>query len=114
MAELVELRAEFEPGDAAEVVFTVRGAVIGYDTKKQEITVNGQRAHAPLRADKQRLTIFCDRTGLEVFASDGLAYVPVSFHPKAGDISLGVAAKGGVVKMRSLEVHQLRSAWKKP
>ena len=113
MAELVELRAEFEPGDAAEVVFTVRGAVIGYDTKKQEITVNGQRAHAPLRAGKQRLTIFCDRTGLEVFASDGLTYVPVSFHPKAGDISLGVAAKGGAVKMQSLEFHQLRSAWKK-
>ena len=33
-AELVELRAEFEPGEAGEVAFTVRGATIVYDAKK--------------------------------------------------------------------------------
>jgi len=33
-AELVELRAEFEPAADGEVTFTVRGATIVYDTKK--------------------------------------------------------------------------------
>jgi fructan beta-fructosidase len=109
-AELVELQAEFEPG-AAEVTFTVRGATIVFDAKKQELAVNGDRSPAPLRGGKQRLTLFCDRTGLEVFASDGLTYVLMPFQPKAGDLSLGVQARGGSAKITALQVHELRSAW---
>jgi sucrose-6-phosphate hydrolase SacC (GH32 family) len=110
-SELVELRAEFEPGDASEVAFAVRGATITYDAKKQELVVNQHRAPAPLRGGKQRLTIFCDRTALEVFASDGLTYVPMPFIPKADDLALALQAKGGSVKITALEVHELRSAW---
>ncbi|MEI7941134.1 MAG: GH32 C-terminal domain-containing protein, partial [Verrucomicrobiota bacterium] len=66
---------------------------------------------APLRDGKQRLTIFCDRTGLEVFASDGLTYVPMPFQPKADELVLAMQAKGGSAKVSALEVHELRSAW---
>ena len=107
----MELRAEFEPGDAGEVIFTVRGATIAYDAKKQELVVNGHRAPTPLRDGKQRLTIFCDRTGLEVFASDGLTYVPMPFQPKSDDLALGVQSKGGNAKINLLQVHELKSAW---
>ena len=110
-AELVELRAEFEPSDASEVAFTLRGATIVYDARKQELVVNGHRTPAPLRAGKQRLILYCDRTGLEVFASDGLVYVPMPFQPKADDLTLGVQAKAGSVKFSALKVHQLKSAW---
>jgi sucrose-6-phosphate hydrolase SacC (GH32 family) len=110
-AELVELRAEFEPGDASEVAFIVRGARIVYDAKKQELAVNDYRAPAPLRDGKQRLTIFCDRAGLEVFASDGLTYVPMPFQPKADDLALGAEAKGGDAKVSALQVHELKSSW---
>ncbi len=110
-AELVELQSEFEPGDASEVVFNVRGASIIYDAKKQEISVNDHRAPAPLRGGKQRLRIFCDRTALEVFASDGLTYVPLPFAPKADDLDLGVKVNTGSARFNSLEVHELKSAW---
>ena len=110
-AELVELRAEFEPADASEVTFTVRGATIVYDAKMQELVVNGHRASAPLRGGKQRLTIFCDRTGLEVFASDGLTYVPMPFQPKADNLALALQTKGGSATVAALEVHELRPAW---
>lgn len=110
-AELVELRAEFEPGTASEVTFTVRGVPIVYDVAKQEIVVNKHRAPAPLREGKVRLTIYCDRTGLEVFASDGLTYVPMPVLPKADDLGVGVQVTGGTAKFASLRVHELRSAW---
>ena len=110
-AELIEVNAEFEPGGASEIAFQVRGATIIYDAKAQELIVNGQRAPAPLRAGKQRITIFCDRTGLEVFASDGLTYVPMPFQPKADDLTLAVQAKGGDAKFTTLQVHELKSAW---
>jgi sucrose-6-phosphate hydrolase SacC (GH32 family) len=108
--ELVELRAEFEPGNA-ETSFTVHGATIAYDAHKQELTVNGHRAPAPLRDGCQRLTIYCDRTALEIFASDGLTYVPMPYIPKAGDRCLEVHSKRGAVKFMTLEVHELKSAW---
>jgi sucrose-6-phosphate hydrolase SacC (GH32 family) len=111
-SELVELRADFDPGDASEVSFNVRGATIIYDAKKQEVSVNNHRAPAPLLGGKQHLHIFCDRTALEVFASDGLTYVPMPFQPKADDLSLGIQVKGGSAKFTALEVHELKSAWK--
>jgi sucrose-6-phosphate hydrolase SacC (GH32 family) len=113
-AELVELRAEIEPGDATEVVFNVRGAAIVYDVKKEELVVDGQRAPAPLREGKQKLTVYCDRTGLEVFASGGLTYVPKPFQPKAANLTLGVRSVGGRAKLNELQVHELKSAWERP
>ncbi len=110
-AELVELRVEFAPTDKTTVAFTVRGASIEYDAAKQELAVNKHRAPAPLRAGKQRLTIYCDRTGLEIFASDGLTYVPMPFLPKADDLALGVQVTGGATEFTALEVHELKSAW---
>jgi fructan beta-fructosidase len=110
-AELVELRAEFTPGDA-EVVFNVRGAALAYDGKQQQIVVNGHRASAPLRDGKQRLVVYCDRTGLEIFAADGKTYVPMPYIPKAEDLSLGVSVKDGKAKFLSLDVYELKSIWK--
>jgi sucrose-6-phosphate hydrolase SacC (GH32 family) len=109
-AELVEIRADFEPG-GADVAFTVRGVEIGWESKTEEIVVNGQRAPAPLRDGRQQLIILADRTGLEVFASGGLTYVPMPVILRADDLASGVRAIGGPVRFHSLEIHELESAW---
>ena len=103
--ELLEVRAEL----AGDATFTVRGATIGYDAAKQELIVNDHRAPAPLVAGKQRLIIFVDRTALEVFASDGLTYVPLPFTPKPEDQSVAVLA--GATNITALEAHTLKSIW---
>ena len=113
-AELMELRAEFEPGATNVVNFNVRGVLVSYDAARQELTVNGLRAPAPLRNGKQRLTIFCDRNGLEVFASDGLTYVPMPVIPDANVLGLEVVVTGEPVKFHSMDVHELKSAWPQP
>ena len=109
-AELVEIRAEFEPG-GADVAFTVRGVDVVWESKAEEIVVNGHRAPAPLRGGRQQLVILADRTGLEVFASDGLTYVPMPVNLRADDRSMNVKAIGGPVRFHSLEIHELGSAW---
>jgi sucrose-6-phosphate hydrolase SacC (GH32 family) len=111
--ELFELNAEFAPGDASEIAFNVRGVPVVFDAGKQELVVNGQRAPAPLRDGKQRLTIFADRTCLEVFASDGLTYLPMPINLKPEEKSLAVTVRGGTAKFSKLDVHELRSIWKK-
>jgi len=109
--ELFELRAEFEPGATSIVSFNVRGVAVSYDVAKQELTVHGHRAPAPLRGGKQRLTIFCDRTALEVFASDGLTYIPMPVNVDGKNLSLGASVHGDPVKFNLLDVYELRSIW---
>lgn len=111
-AELVEVRVEFEPGEAKHVVCNIRDIMVEYDVAKQELSVAGHRAPAPLRDGRQRLTIYCDRTGAEVFASDGLCYVPMPYNTKADNTRLFLETRGGAAKITALEVHELRSAWK--
>jgi len=109
--ELLEIRCEFEPGDANEIAFNVRGVPIIFNAKQQELIVNGHHAPAPLRNGKQNLTIYVDRTSLEVFASDGLTYVPMPINLNPAEKSLSVAAHGGTANFSHLDVHELRSAW---
>ena len=109
--ELIEIRAEIEPGDAAEFGFNVRGVNVSYDAKTKEIVVNSHRAPAPLRDGKQRLVIYADRTNLEVFASDGLTYVPMPVALDANNKSVAMFANGGGARVVSLEVHELKPSW---
>ena len=110
--DLLEVRAVIEPGEAAAIDFHLRGVPLSYDVKRQELVVNQHRAPAPLHEGRLDLTVYCDRTGLEVFASRGLCYVPMPVQPKADDRSLAVQVQGAPVRFQNLEVHELRSAWK--
>ena len=110
-AELVEIRVEFEPSDATEVVFNVRDVMVVYLPKTQQLRVDDRLVAAPLRDGKQRLTIYCDRTGVEVFASDGLCYVPLPFNTKPDNQRLYLETRGGSATIQSLDVHELKSAW---
>jgi sucrose-6-phosphate hydrolase SacC (GH32 family) len=110
-AELIELRTEFEQGTASDVVIRVRGAQLVYNFAKQELSVNDLRAPAPLKQGKQRLIIYCDRMGMEVFASDGLTYIPTPFIPDPNELSVALLAKGGTARVNSLQLYNLKSAW---
>jgi sucrose-6-phosphate hydrolase SacC (GH32 family) len=111
-AELVEIRADFEPAKGSDVVFTVRGVEVAWESKTEEIVVNGHRAPAPLQEGRQKLVILADRTGLEIFASGGLTYVPMPVNLRADDRSMNVKAIGGPVRFHALEIHELESAWR--
>ncbi len=110
--ELLELRAAFEPGATSVLNLRVRGVTIGYDAAKQELTFNDHRAPAPLRNGKQQLIVYTDRTTFEVFASDGLTYVPMAVIAKAEDRGIEISVSGDAVKFSNLEAHELRSIWK--
>ncbi len=112
-AELIELRTTIRPSDSKELSLNIRGATIRYDVAKQELIVNDHRAPAPLRDGLLKLTVYVDRTGLEVFASDGLTYIPMPFQPKPDDRSMSLNTIGGSAEIIDLQVYELKSAWAK-
>ena len=114
-ADLQELRAEFRPTRSGELVVTIRGITVAFDARSDEVVVGDIRVPAPRRRDgTQTLTIYCDRTGLEVFAADGLVYVPLPVAPAADARGVSVEARGGPVVCTRLDLHELRSAWETP
>ena len=109
--ELLEVRADFEPGSNTGVSFAVRGMPISYDAGKEELTVNGLTTPAPLLKGRQRIIIYADRTSLEIFASDGLVYVPMPVMLQPENQSVEVSMHGSPVRFEHLDACQLKSIW---
>jgi fructan beta-fructosidase len=109
--DLLDIRLQFEPTEASDLELTVHGATIRFAAKERQWVVNGHKAPAPARDGKQRLTVLADRNSLEIFASDGLTYIPLPFIPKNTDQTVRIVARGGTAKVDFVEVHTLKSSW---
>ena len=113
-AELLELRVEFAPSPKTLTTFTVRGITVTYDFERQDLIVNGHRTFAPLIDGRHRIAIFVDQTTIEVFANEGLTYIPVPAIPKPDQLGVSVSVTGGDATFESLSVYELKSVWKSP
>jgi sucrose-6-phosphate hydrolase SacC (GH32 family) len=110
-SDLLEIQVEFDPSKGNEIVLNVRDVMVEYHCVKQELSVAGQRVAAPMVGDKQRLTIYCDRTGVEVFASEGTCYLPMPYTTRMDNKKSFLEVRGGPAIIDSLVVHELKSAW---
>lgn len=111
--ELLELRTEIAPGSADVLTIEWRGSTIEYLRKTEQLRIGDRSAQAPLRNGLLRLTIYGDRTGLEIFASDGLCYMPLPINFAADKQKLTIDAHGGPAEIKSLDIYKLNSAWPK-
>jgi sucrose-6-phosphate hydrolase SacC (GH32 family) len=109
--ELAELRFEIEPGKAKEVTLEIRGIPVRYNVTSGELIVDGVKAPAPLLNGKLSLIIYTDRTGLEIFANNGLLFMPVNINLPENNRSLALSVKGGAAKIDNLSVYELKSIW---
>lgn len=109
--ELLELRADFEAPSSGTVTFSLRGVPIVYDAAARTLAVNGVTVPAPPQGGRQRIVAYLDRTSIEVFASDGLVYLPVPVIPASDARSVAVSVQGGAVSFSALDVFAQRSIW---
>jgi sucrose-6-phosphate hydrolase SacC (GH32 family) len=56
------------------------------------------------------LTVFVDRSSLEVFADDGRAVLSVNIFPRPDSVKLAPFAEAGRARLRQLEIHRLADA----
>ena len=111
--DLFHLEAEIDPGDAVAFGIIIRGHDLRYDIAGARFTWHGQTIPAPRDGDGYlRLQLLVDRTSLELFAAGGLVSASFCFLPAACDMPLELYAEGGSVRLVSLAVHELNSAWK--
>jgi len=110
--DLFDIRAEFTAGKAGSFGIKVPGADVIYDVKAK--TVSAGRVKAPLAPvdGKVRLQILVDRPSVEVCGNDGRIYI-TSPRGKGQTKGVKVFARQAEAKLNSLEVFELKSAWKK-
>ena len=108
-SDLLEIQAVLEPGKAKELRLSLNGLDFVYDVAAGEISADGVKAKLPLINGKLQLSIYVDRTGVELFANNGLFYMPINKNLSVQKSSLQVV--GGKLKGR-VEVYRLNSIWK--
>lgn len=109
--ELAELHMDLTPGKAKEVKLDVRGVAVVYDVANQQLVVDGVKAPAPLQNGKLSLLLYADRTGLEIFANNGMMFMPININIDDSNRALSLSATGGTAKVAGLEVYELKSIW---
>jgi sucrose-6-phosphate hydrolase SacC (GH32 family) len=133
--ELFDIDAQFAIDKADEFGFVINGLTIAYNRNNNQLSCGEVKAKLKPVDGKVRLRILADRASLEIFANDGRVYMPVrmpidgrglsilfshsrrAFLPdadagtKPDERGLEVFAKGGSVKISSLEIHELKSIW---
>jgi len=106
---LLDIRMEVEPGSAAECGLRLFGQSVTY--ARGRLSCLGASTNvAPIKG-RLRLRILVDRASIEVFANDGETSLTSCFLPKELETGLELFAKGGDIRVRSLVVEKLRSAW---
>jgi len=108
--ELLDVRGSFVLPEGGSLALTLRGVAITYDVAKQELTCAGRKAPLALMGGRLDLQVLVDRTSVEVYAGNGLVYMPLPEKPATDNRSLHLTAGVGT-RITTLEVATLRSAW---
>jgi len=109
--DLLETILDLTPGKDALIAIETRGALITYDSKKQEISCLGKKAPLPLTSGSLRVHFLVDRTSIDVFANHGAIYMPMGFIPKSDDRSLVVTSRNADTRINTYSTFDLRSIW---
>ena len=110
--QLVHVRADLKLAGAAETTMLIRGIPITYNVEKEELSCLKNKAPLKPVDDQVRLEILVDRTSIEIFGNNGRMYMPVGVILVDNPTSFEISAKGGNTQIESLDIIQLRSAWR--
>lgn len=114
-SEFLDLRLDLAVEDARQVALKVRGTEFVYDVAEQKLTGGRGSAALPLRDGRLQFRLLIDRGLAELFAADGLVYMPVALPPAQGSAPiLDLSARGGTARIVSIEADELNSIWPAP
>ncbi len=89
----------------------VQGHRVEYDAGRQTLSCMGKNVALRIIDGRVRLQLLIDRTSLEIFGNDGEVSMSCCFLPAASNHRLALSATDRGVRIVTLIVHELRSAW---
>lgn len=111
-AEASDVWMDLRVTGSAEARFTVRGTPVTYNAQSHELRVGKKTALLSPRGDRVSFRVLCDRTSLEVFAEEGLVYMPANAVRKGSVPQYTLSVSGGEADLIQAEVRELKSIWR--
>ena len=111
-AELADVELAFRPDGVERVELKARGTSIVYDVRKRQVSAQGKSMPLAPLDGLVRLRVLVDRGSIEVFGNGGRAALSAAALAPVEVRSFSLTAAGGPLPVESLELHELRSAWK--
>ena len=114
--DLLDIVAEFDVSPEAvrqgvEFGFSFRDTLLmSYKAGTQEVSAFKTVGLKPDNG-RIRMRILVDRLFMDTFANDGRVYMPGGFRPRGQARTLRLFCKGGGIRLVSLNVYELKSAW---
>jgi fructan beta-fructosidase len=109
--EACEMDGYFRPGNSSREEFNFRGTSVIYDNLSHQISCLGITNSLAPNGGIIHLHALVDRGMLEIYANDGLVYMPMTMRATAGPLPLGLVAHGSGAQLISLRLYNLGSAW---
>lgn len=110
--ELLDVAATIAVGNAKRIELKLRGLDVVYDVAAGTIACGKYAALLPVDEGKLAIRALVDRGSVELFAGGGRVAISTAHRPAAHDRGLSLVAKGGKARIESLEVFELRPAWR--
>jgi fructan beta-fructosidase len=108
-SELLHIRSEFLVNEGT-CGFNLNGVDVIYNAKTKELSCSNLTTALKSIDGKIRLEILVDRTSIEVFANDGLVYMPVGHILVNNKKSIDIIRTGDA-RVNKVEIFELKSAW---
>lgn len=107
-AELIDFQIAFEADAKTQLLIDLRGQQLMF--QDGQVDYQGHQVPAPVVDGVVKLRVLVDRASIELFTNDGeyVATFNAEIDPKQTTLSI---KSPGEVKIDSLEVHRLNSAW---
>jgi fructan beta-fructosidase len=110
MSELLQIRAEFQLGDAKTVGLNVRGVPVLYNAQEKQLSCGGVVAPLVPLNGVVRLQVLVDRGSVEVFGNDGRVAISRGGIVPREQRGMSVTVRGGSATVLQAEVFELQSA----
>jgi sucrose-6-phosphate hydrolase SacC (GH32 family) len=110
--DLLDIHTTINVGDADEIELNLRGTPLVYNISSQEISCCNRTAQLITVAGNIHLRVLLDRASIEVFAADGLVYIPHSVIPQDHNYTCFLQTRGGRCLAKTVTITKLNSSWK--
>jgi len=109
---LLDIAADIIPNKAEKVTFQIHGVSVAFNVRSNTLSCLDKTGPLQPQDGMIKLRFLVDRASIEIFGNDGRLYMPMGIISKEPGQPLRIYSEGGEARIKHLEVHYLRSAWK--
>lgn len=110
-ANLCAVDLRLHVGEATSVDLRVPGAQIAFDVQSGILSCGKYKTEVPLNDGVLGMRVLVDRSSVEVYAGDGLIYLPMGVLKEPATRGVTLEIRGGEAAIKRFEIAELKSAW---